>query len=70
MKTIANLEDIGLSEQSDLEEEEEEKEVEIAKKKVLSAVFGDLVRKREDDEKNRGGDDASVAKVSRLGALE
>lgn len=67
LKPVAT-EDIELPEESDSEDEET---VEIAQKDVPSAVFGGLVRKRDEDG-NNGGDDTDGAKdgESRLGALE
>ncbi|KAK4804770.1 hypothetical protein SAY86_004587 [Trapa natans] len=69
----ANNEDIELPEESESEGEEER--VEIAQKDVPSAVFGGLIRKREENESDEnGGEDSSAAKEkdseSRLGALE
>ncbi|PKI43644.1 hypothetical protein CRG98_035969, partial [Punica granatum] len=73
-KMSANNEDIELPEDSESEDEEEER-VKIAQKDVPSAVFGGLIRKREEDEKDEKderGDDAAKDKdgESRLGALE
>ncbi|XP_054801286.1 uncharacterized protein LOC129305287 [Prosopis cineraria] len=60
IKANANNEDIDLPEGSDSEDDEK---IEIAQKDVPSAVFGGLVRKREEgSEKNED--------VTRLGALE
>lgn len=59
IKANANNEDIELPEGSDSEGDEK---IEIAQKDVPSAVFGGLVRKREEGEKNE--------EVARLGALE
>ncbi|KAK4270672.1 hypothetical protein QN277_019450 [Acacia crassicarpa] len=59
IKANANNEDIDLPEGSDSEDDEK---IEIAQKDVPSAVFGGLVRKREESEKNEEG--------TRLGALE
>ncbi|XP_028758613.1 pre-mRNA-splicing factor SYF1 [Neltuma alba] len=59
IKANANNEDIDLPEGSDSEDDEK---IEIAQKDVPSAVFGGLVRKREEGEKNEEG--------TRLGALE
>ncbi|KAK4753245.1 hypothetical protein SAY87_022043 [Trapa incisa] len=69
----ANNEDIELPEESESEGEEER--VEIAQKDVPSAVFGGLIRKREENESDEnGGEDSSAAKEkdseSLLGALE
>lgn len=70
----ANHEDIELPEENESEDEEEER-LEIAQKDVPTAVFGGLIRKREEGERDeKGGDDSSSAKEkdgeSRLGALE
>lgn len=65
-KSSANKEDIELPEESDSEEEEDEGKVEIAQKDVPDAVFGGLARKREESEKDEGGDGSD----SHLGALE
>ncbi|GKV34347.1 hypothetical protein SLEP1_g42723 [Rubroshorea leprosula] len=68
MKPVAT-EDIDLAEESDSEDEK----VEIAQKDVPSAVFGGLVRKRDDGDRD-GDDDIVPAKdwesENRLGALE
>ncbi|KAI3408343.1 TPR_REGION domain-containing protein [Psidium guajava] len=63
IRSNVNQEDIELPDESDSEEEDR---VEIAQKDVPSAVFGGLVRKREDSEKDEEGKDGE----SRLGALE
>ncbi|GKV18585.1 hypothetical protein SLEP1_g28945 [Rubroshorea leprosula] len=69
MKPVAT-EDIDLPEESDSSEDEK---VEIAQKDVPSAVFGGLVRKRDDGDRD-GDDDIVPAKdresENRLGALE
>ncbi|GKV18592.1 hypothetical protein SLEP1_g28952 [Rubroshorea leprosula] len=69
MKPVAS-EDIDLPEESDSEDEER---VEIAQKDVPTAVFGGLVRKRDDGDRD-ADDDIVPAKdresESRLGALE
>ncbi|KAA8515332.1 hypothetical protein F0562_018438 [Nyssa sinensis] len=49
LKLAANLEDIELPEESDSEDDET---VEIAQKDVPAAVFGGLVRKREETEED------------------
>ncbi|KAE7995583.1 hypothetical protein FH972_000363 [Carpinus fangiana] len=72
IKATANHEEIELPEESDSEEDEK---VEIAQKDVPDAVFGGLVRKRDDDAENDGeGHNAAATKDrdddSRLGALE
>ncbi|KAI8525413.1 hypothetical protein RHMOL_Rhmol13G0228800 [Rhododendron molle] len=72
LKVAANHEDIELPEESDSEDDER---VEIAQKDVPSAVFGGLVRKREEGDNNDGnGDDSAATKDTddgaRLGALE
>ncbi|OAY26103.1 pre-mRNA-splicing factor SYF1 [Manihot esculenta] len=72
MKGNANQEDIELPEESDSEDDEK---VEITQKDVPSAVFGGLVRKREETEKEELGDHATAAKdkdggAGPLGALE
>lgn len=63
IRSNVNQEDIELPDGSDSDEEDR---VEIAQKDVPSAVFGGLVRKREDSEKDGEGKDGE----SRLGALE
>ncbi|KAL2552937.1 Tetratricopeptide repeat (TPR)-like superfamily protein [Forsythia ovata] len=71
-KVIANNEEIELPEESESEDEEK---VEIAQKDVPSAVFGGLVRKREeemDNEVEADGSDTAKSKENdgHLGALE
>lgn len=67
-KVTTNNEDIELPEESDSEEEEK---VEIAQKDVPAAVFGGLIRKREEGDE---AEDDSAAKNKdsdgHLGALE
>ncbi|XP_062161002.1 uncharacterized protein LOC133868201 [Alnus glutinosa] len=71
-KATANHEEIELPEESDSDEDEK---VEIAQKDVPDAVFGGLVRKR-DDEAEKDGEEHNAAATkdrdgeSRLGALE
>ncbi|KAK9267469.1 hypothetical protein L1049_009895 [Liquidambar formosana] len=71
IKATANHEDIELPEESDSEDDER---IEIAQKDVPSAVFGGLIRKREETDKDGDGDDAAAAKDKggdgHLGALE
>ncbi|VFQ63782.1 unnamed protein product [Cuscuta campestris] len=61
----SNKEDIELPDESD-SEEEGDGEVEIALKEVPDAVFGGLARKRDEPQKDEGGDGSD----SHLGALE
>ncbi|KAJ7968473.1 pre-mRNA-splicing factor SYF1 [Quillaja saponaria] len=63
VKMSANHEDIELPEESDSEEDEK---VEISQKDVPAAVFGGLVRERDETEKNEQIDNNE----SKLGALE
>lgn len=65
----ANREDIELPEESESDEDEEK--VEIAQKDVPDAVFGGLVRKRDESEKD-DGEDVTANKESdgQQGALE
>lgn len=67
--TVAgNNEDIELPEESESEEDEK---VEIAQKDIPNAVFGGLVRKREEDDGNEGGGAVKEKDSnSQLGALE
>ncbi|ESW20228.1 hypothetical protein PHAVU_006G191100 [Phaseolus vulgaris] len=69
IKTSANNEDIELPEDSDSDDGDDK--IEIAQKDVPSAVFGGLIRKRDEDDKN-GEIDAAKDKdnENRLGALE
>lgn len=72
IKATANHEEIELPEESD---SDEDVKVEIAQKDVPDAVFGGLVRKR-DDEAEKDGEEHNAAATkdrdddSRLGALE
>ncbi|CAK9148005.1 unnamed protein product [Ilex paraguariensis] len=69
LKVTANKEDIDLPDESDSEDDEK---VEIAQKDVPSAVFGGLVRKREETDED-GANGVAVKKKdgdSVLGALE
>lgn len=70
-KVIANSEEIELPEESDSEDDEK---VEIAQKDVPSAVFGGLVRKREEIDNEVEADGSAAAKSKEngghLGALE
>ncbi|KAL3519626.1 hypothetical protein ACH5RR_017775 [Cinchona calisaya] len=65
-KSTANKEDIELPEESDSEDEEK---IEIAQKNVPTAVFGGLVRKREETDNPDDGDDAAAANGKDEGAL-
>ncbi|GMY35427.1 pre-mRNA-splicing factor SYF1 [Fagus crenata] len=71
IKVSANHEDIELPEESDSDDDEK---VEIAQKDVPSAVFGGLVRKRDEADNDAEGQNAAATKEkdgeSRLGALE
>lgn len=71
IKVTANNEDIELPEESDSDEDDK---VEIAQKDVPSAVFGGLVRKRDEADNDAEAQDATATKEkdgdSRLGALE
>ncbi|CAL1374331.1 unnamed protein product [Linum trigynum] len=66
LKVTRNQEDIELPDESDSDDDTEK--VEIAQKEVPSEVFGGLVRKRDDAEKD-GGDEGHDAPAA-LGALE
>lgn len=72
VKVTANHEEIELPEESDSDDDEK---VEIAQKDVPDAVFGGLIRKR-DDEAEKDGEEQNGAATkdrdddSRLGALE
>uniref|UniRef100_A0A5B7AHX3 Pre-mRNA-splicing factor SYF1 n=1 Tax=Davidia involucrata TaxID=16924 RepID=A0A5B7AHX3_DAVIN len=71
LNVAANHEDIELPEESDSEDDER---VEIAQKEVPTAVFGGLVRKREETDEDGEGDETTAPKDkdgdSHLGALE
>lgn len=71
IKVTANNEDIELPEESDSDDDDK---VEIAQKDVPSAVFGGLVRKRDEADNDAEAQDATATKEkdgdSRLGALE
>ncbi|KAM3749612.1 hypothetical protein ACB098_05G199500 [Castanea mollissima] len=71
IKVTANNEDIELPEESDSDDDDK---VEIAQKDVPTAVFGGLVRKRDEADNDAEAQDASATKEkdgdSRLGALE
>ncbi|KAG2689796.1 hypothetical protein I3843_09G154300 [Carya illinoinensis] len=67
IKAPANHEDIELPEGSDSDEDEK---VEIAQKDVPSAVFGGLVHKRDEAEKDGEEQNKDKDDDSRLGALE
>ncbi|GMY37237.1 pre-mRNA-splicing factor SYF1 [Fagus crenata] len=72
IEVAVNHEDIELSEESDSDNDEK---VKIAQKKdVPSAVFGGLIRKRDEADNDAGGQIATATKEmdgdSRLGALE
>ncbi|KAK7282657.1 hypothetical protein RIF29_11603 [Crotalaria pallida] len=64
IKASSNHEDIELPEDSDSDDDDK---IEIAQKDVPQAVFGDLIRKRDENENNGEVDGASDTK---LGALE
>lgn len=67
IKTNANHEEIELPEENDSDDDD----IEIAQKDVPSAVFGGLVRKRDEIENNEVDDGAKEKdNESRLGALE
>jgi pre-mRNA-splicing factor SYF1 len=67
VKTNANHEEIELPEENDSDDDD----IEIAQKDVPSAVFGGLVRKRDEIENNEVDDGAKEKdNESRLGALE
>lgn len=65
-KGTVNKEDIELPEESDSEDDEK---VEIAQKDVPSAVFGGLVRKREETDNPDDGDDTVAANAKDEGVL-
>ncbi|KAF1864995.1 hypothetical protein Lal_00004368 [Lupinus albus] len=65
IKTSGNHEDIELPDESDSDEDDDK--IEIAQKDVPDAVFGDLIRKRDENENNGEVDGANDTK---LGALE
>ncbi|XP_075666644.1 uncharacterized protein LOC142636340 [Castanea sativa] len=71
IKVTANNEDIELPEESDSDDDDK---VEIAQKDVPTAVFGGLVRKRDEADNDAEAQDATATKEkdgdSRLGALE
>lgn len=72
LKGAANHEDIELPDESDSDEDEN---VEIAQKEIPSAIFGGLVRKREESDEADGNKENGAAAVekdddSHLGALE
>ncbi|KAA8519860.1 hypothetical protein F0562_014050 [Nyssa sinensis] len=71
LKIAGNHEDIELPEESDSEDDDK---IEIAQKDVPDAVFGGLVRKREENDKDGEGDETTAPKDkdgnSYLGALE
>lgn len=71
IKVTANNEDIELPEESDSDDDDK---VEIAQKDVPSAVFGGLVRKRDEADNDAEAQDATATKEkdgdSCLGALE
>ncbi|KZV27511.1 hypothetical protein F511_04562 [Dorcoceras hygrometricum] len=70
-ESISNREDIELPEESDSEDDEK---VEIAQKDVPTAVFGGLVRKREESDKDVEAPDSTITESkdndANLGALE
>lgn len=69
IKARANHEDIELPEDSDSDDDDDK--IEIAQKDVPSAVFGGLIRQRDEDENNGEVDGAKENEnESRLGALE
>ncbi|XP_071930402.1 uncharacterized protein [Coffea arabica] len=68
-KDTENKEDVELPEESDSEDDDK---VEIAQKDVPNAVFGGLIRKREETDNPENGDDAAAGKdedEGHLGAL-
>jgi len=68
IQTNANHEEIELPEENDSDDDDD---IEIAQKDVPSAVFGGLVRKRDEIENNEVDDGAKEKdNESRLGALE
>ncbi|KAK7369941.1 hypothetical protein VNO80_11989 [Phaseolus coccineus] len=74
LKTSANNEDIELPEDSDSDDGDDK--IEIAQKDVPSAVFGGLIRKRDEDEKNGEIDAAKdkdnenrLAELTKYGAV-
>ncbi|KAL4628863.1 hypothetical protein ACB092_05G268400 [Castanea dentata] len=71
IKVTANNEDIELPEESDSDDDDK---VEIAQKDVPTAVFGGLVRKRDEADNDAEAQDATATKEKdgdgRLGALE
>lgn len=70
-ESISNREDIELPEESDSEDDEK---VEIAQKDVPTAVFGGLVRKREESDIDVEAPDSTISESkdndAHLGALE
>ncbi|XP_075479244.1 uncharacterized protein LOC142520133 [Primulina tabacum] len=70
-ESVSNREDIELPEESDSEDDEK---VEIAQKDVPTAVFGGLVRKREESDKDVEAPDSTISESkdndAHLGALE
>ncbi|TKY47327.1 pre-mRNA-splicing factor SYF1 [Spatholobus suberectus] len=68
IKASANHEDVKLPEESDSDGDDK---IEIAQKGVPSAVFGGLIRKRDENEKNGEVDGAKENdNENQLGALE
>ncbi|XP_058749837.1 uncharacterized protein LOC131622821 [Vicia villosa] len=71
IKSNANHEEIELPEENDSDDDDDDK-IEIAQKDVPSAVFGGLIRKRDEIENDRDVDGNAKEKdnETRLGALE
>jgi pre-mRNA-splicing factor SYF1 len=70
IKTNTNHEEIELPEENDSDEDDGDN-IEIAQKDVPSAVFGGLIRKRDELENNEVDDGAKEKdNENRLGALE
>lgn len=65
---IQNQEEIELPEGSDSDEDDNDEKLEIAQKDVPDAVFGGLVRKRDEEEEKKENENENGG--SRLGALE
>lgn len=70
IKSNANHEEIELPEENDSDDDDDK--IEIAQKDVPSAVFGGLIRKRDEIENDREVDGSAKEKdnETRLGALE
>ncbi|KAL5096600.1 hypothetical protein RYX36_000927 [Vicia faba] len=72
IKSNANHEEIELPEENDSDDDDDDDKIEIAQKDVPSAVFGGLIRKRDEIENDREVDGSAKEKdnENRLGALE